>query len=102
MTYHLGRLIDHVHLAVRDLPRSKNFYLAIFEALGVDDRVKAGGDWLEIDELFIDSADGGGPARTWGVVTTLPVAAAGLLLNWAFALVHPATAAMKTRALRKR
>lgn len=61
MAYHLGRLIDHVHLAVRDLPRSKNFYLAIFEALGVDDRVKAGGDWLEIDELFIDSADGGGP-----------------------------------------
>ena len=59
MDYYFGRLIDHVHLRVRDLPRSKNFYMAIFEALGIDDRVKAGGDWLEIDELFIDSAESG-------------------------------------------
>jgi class 3 adenylate cyclase/catechol 2,3-dioxygenase-like lactoylglutathione lyase family enzyme len=32
--YHLGRLIDHVHLRVRDLETSKRFYSAVLEALG--------------------------------------------------------------------
>jgi class 3 adenylate cyclase/catechol 2,3-dioxygenase-like lactoylglutathione lyase family enzyme len=31
---HLGRLIDHVHLRVRDLDASKRFYRAVLEALG--------------------------------------------------------------------
>src|SRR5919201_4740413 len=32
--YHLGRLIDHVHLRVRDLEASKRFYGAVLKALG--------------------------------------------------------------------
>jgi class 3 adenylate cyclase/catechol 2,3-dioxygenase-like lactoylglutathione lyase family enzyme len=32
--YHLGRLIDHVHLRVRDLEASKRFYGAVLESLG--------------------------------------------------------------------
>jgi class 3 adenylate cyclase/catechol 2,3-dioxygenase-like lactoylglutathione lyase family enzyme len=32
--HHLGRLIDHVHLRVRDLEASKRFYSAVLEALG--------------------------------------------------------------------
>jgi class 3 adenylate cyclase/catechol 2,3-dioxygenase-like lactoylglutathione lyase family enzyme len=32
--YHLGRLIDHVHLRVRDLEASKRFYDAVLTALG--------------------------------------------------------------------
>ena len=32
--YHLGRLIDHVHLRVRDLEASKRFYEAVLTALG--------------------------------------------------------------------
>jgi class 3 adenylate cyclase/catechol 2,3-dioxygenase-like lactoylglutathione lyase family enzyme len=32
--YHLGRLIDHVHLRVRDLEASKRFYAAVLRALG--------------------------------------------------------------------
>jgi class 3 adenylate cyclase/catechol 2,3-dioxygenase-like lactoylglutathione lyase family enzyme len=32
--YHLGRLIDHVHLRVRDLEASKGFYRAVLRALG--------------------------------------------------------------------
>jgi class 3 adenylate cyclase/catechol 2,3-dioxygenase-like lactoylglutathione lyase family enzyme len=32
--YHLGRLIDHVHLRVGDLEASKRFYGAVLEALG--------------------------------------------------------------------
>ena len=31
---HLGRLLDHVHLVVRDLPASRRFYEAALAALG--------------------------------------------------------------------
>jgi class 3 adenylate cyclase/catechol 2,3-dioxygenase-like lactoylglutathione lyase family enzyme len=49
--YHLGRLIDHVHLRVRDLEASKNFYAAVLEALGSH----LGGDgegYFWADELY--------------------------------------------------
>ena len=53
---HKGRLIDHIGLVVRDLPASKKFYTAVFEALGIpiggsDDR----NFWA--DELFISTPD---------------------------------------------
>ena len=57
MQYHQGRLIDHIHLHVRDFGRSAEFYCAIFDALGMADRVHVARDWLELDELFIDGAD---------------------------------------------
>lgn len=34
MEYHFGRLLDHVHLVVRDLEKSKEFYKAVLSALG--------------------------------------------------------------------
>jgi catechol 2,3-dioxygenase-like lactoylglutathione lyase family enzyme len=34
MEFHQGRLLDHVHLRVRDLEASKRFYRAVLEALG--------------------------------------------------------------------
>ncbi|MDP3408308.1 MAG: VOC family protein, partial [Bosea sp. (in: a-proteobacteria)] len=34
MQFHLGRLIDHVHINVADLERSATFYAAVLEALG--------------------------------------------------------------------
>ncbi|HEV8685953.1 MAG TPA: adenylate/guanylate cyclase domain-containing protein [Gaiellaceae bacterium] len=49
--YHLGRLIDHVHLRVRDLEASKRFYTAVLEALGR----RLGGDgegYFWADELY--------------------------------------------------
>jgi len=49
---HRGRLIDHLHLVVSDLGRSKRFYSALFEALGVP----LGGEgpgFFWADELFI-------------------------------------------------
>ncbi len=54
--YHLGRLLDHVHLRVRDLDESKRFYRAVLEAVGL------GLTWehehaFAADELFV-SADG--------------------------------------------
>jgi catechol 2,3-dioxygenase-like lactoylglutathione lyase family enzyme len=58
---HLGRLLDHVQLRVRDLEASKRFYRACLEALG-----HAPGDEREeyfwADELFL-CADGEPSAR---------------------------------------
>ncbi|HYY04478.1 MAG TPA: adenylate/guanylate cyclase domain-containing protein [Gaiellaceae bacterium] len=49
--YHLGRLIDHVHLRVRDLKASKRFYAAVLEALGQE--LSGEGDgYFSSDELF--------------------------------------------------
>jgi class 3 adenylate cyclase/catechol 2,3-dioxygenase-like lactoylglutathione lyase family enzyme len=49
--YHLGRLIDHVHLRVRDLEASKLFYGAVLEALGRS--LSGEGDgYFWADELF--------------------------------------------------
>ena len=49
---HRGRLIDHLQLVVRDLARSKRFYSAVLEALGVP----LGGEgpgFFWADELFV-------------------------------------------------
>jgi class 3 adenylate cyclase/catechol 2,3-dioxygenase-like lactoylglutathione lyase family enzyme len=52
--YHLGRLIDHVHLRVRDLEASKQFYGAVLEALGRS--LSGEGDgYFWADELFASS-----------------------------------------------
>lgn len=62
MRYCQGRLIDHIHLHVSDFERAKEFYLAIFAALGVKDRVHEARDWMTLDELYIDGADARYPA----------------------------------------
>jgi catechol 2,3-dioxygenase-like lactoylglutathione lyase family enzyme len=55
MEIHTGRLIDHVHLKVRDLAAAAKFYAAIMEALGVpyvsDDH------HFQADELWIDQGE---------------------------------------------
>jgi catechol 2,3-dioxygenase-like lactoylglutathione lyase family enzyme len=56
MRFHQGRLLDHVHVRVRDLAASKAFYRAVLEAVG------SGLTWeheesFAADELFV-SADG--------------------------------------------
>lgn len=53
---HRGRLIDHVHLVVRDLPASRRFYEAIFKTLNIP-MGGAAEDYFWADELFISSAD---------------------------------------------
>lgn len=53
---HRGRLIDHIHLVVRDLPASRKFYDAVLQAIGVP----IGGEaetYFWADELFVSSAD---------------------------------------------
>ena len=53
--FHLGRMIDHVHLRVRDLEASKRFYRAVLEAVGREMTREAEG-FFTADELFV-SAD---------------------------------------------
>src|SRR4051794_28261213 len=50
-----GRLIDHLHLVVRDLEASKKFYAAVLEALGVP-MGGAAEDYFWADELFVSTA----------------------------------------------
>lgn len=55
-TLHRGRLLDHLHLVVADLERSKRFYSAILETLGVP----LGGEgpgFFWADELFVSSRE---------------------------------------------
>jgi catechol 2,3-dioxygenase-like lactoylglutathione lyase family enzyme len=56
MTWHAGRLIDHVHLRARDFPRMRTFYEAVLQVLEIP--VSASGDgWMQADELYIDAVD---------------------------------------------
>jgi catechol 2,3-dioxygenase-like lactoylglutathione lyase family enzyme len=55
---HAGRLLDHVHLRVRDLEASKRFYRAAAEALGLE--LREGDDWFSLDELWV--SDDGEPS----------------------------------------
>ena len=52
---HAGRLLDHVHLRVRDLEASRRFYAGALEPLGLE--VRGGDGWFSVDELFV-SDDG--------------------------------------------
>jgi catechol 2,3-dioxygenase-like lactoylglutathione lyase family enzyme len=53
---HAGRLLDHVHLRVRDIDASKRFYAAALEPLGLaitGQGMAADGEaWFSCDELF--------------------------------------------------
>lgn len=57
MEFHRGRLIDHLHLRVADLEKSRTFYRAVLQAIGRDftfeDAQRFGSD-----ELYVDAADG--------------------------------------------
>jgi catechol 2,3-dioxygenase-like lactoylglutathione lyase family enzyme len=49
-----GRLIDHIHIVVKDLEKSYRFYSAIFESLGITEGIK-GKDYFSYDEFFVSS-----------------------------------------------
>lgn len=55
-TLHRGRLIDHLHIVVRDIAASRRFYQAALDALGVPIGGE-GEDWFWADELFVSTAD---------------------------------------------
>lgn len=53
---HRGRLIDHIQLVVKDLPASKVFYTAVFNALDIP-MSGSGEDYFWADELFVSTPD---------------------------------------------
>lgn len=55
MEYHVGRLVDHIHLRVADLEKSRAFYRAALAALGRTVTHETD-DYFTADELFIDKA----------------------------------------------
>jgi catechol 2,3-dioxygenase-like lactoylglutathione lyase family enzyme len=57
---HTGRLIDHLHLVVRDITASKRFYKAVLAAIGIPVGGE-GDDFLWADELYISNAAHVGP-----------------------------------------
>ena len=60
MTWHVGRLIDHVHLRARDFAAARRFYQAVLATLGRP--IEQGGEnWFQVDELFVDGAEAGAP-----------------------------------------
>lgn len=61
-TYYRERLLDHVHLRVRDLEASKRFYRAVLGALGRQPTGESD-KHIGFDELWIDAADAAGPSH---------------------------------------
>ena len=57
MEFHAGRLIDHIHLRVADLEKSRAFYRAALAALGREITHESERHF-SADELFVDAADG--------------------------------------------
>ncbi len=55
MEFHQGRLLDHVHLLVRDLDASRRFYAAVLEALGAT--LNDGKDHFQADELYVSRGE---------------------------------------------
>lgn len=58
MQFHLGRLIDHVHLRVNNVEISKRFYRAVFVSLGLPNIITEGDGYFHADELWVDQATG--------------------------------------------
>ncbi len=57
MSYHQGRLFDHVHLRVSDLEASKRFYRAVLGALNRLEGYGEGEGYFYADELYVDRAE---------------------------------------------
>jgi catechol 2,3-dioxygenase-like lactoylglutathione lyase family enzyme len=56
MEFHRGRLIDHVHLVVRDLAASRRFYAAALASLGREITFEGPG-FFSSDELFVSTGE---------------------------------------------
>jgi catechol 2,3-dioxygenase-like lactoylglutathione lyase family enzyme len=56
MTWHTGRLIDHVHLRAANVAVSKRFYEAILSVMGIP-LSASGQGWFQVDELYVSERD---------------------------------------------
>ncbi|SFC68644.1 VOC family protein [Devosia psychrophila] len=56
MTWHFGRLVDHIHLRARNFADTRLFYEKVLATLGHTIQMQGEG-WFQVDELFVDGAD---------------------------------------------
>ena len=56
MEFHRGRLVDHVHLRVKDVATSKAFYRAVLATVGVNIEHESETAFAA-DELYVDAAE---------------------------------------------
>ena len=56
MELHRGRLIDHVHLVVKDIEASRRFYAAVMKALGIPPGL-SGPTFFGYDELYVSTKE---------------------------------------------
>jgi catechol 2,3-dioxygenase-like lactoylglutathione lyase family enzyme len=56
MEFHRGRLIDHVHLVVRDIETSRRFYGAVLDVIGVP-IIDTGQNYFFADEFFVSGGE---------------------------------------------
>ncbi|EYD76350.1 Lactoylglutathione lyase [Rubellimicrobium mesophilum DSM 19309] len=57
MELRIGRLIDHVHIVVRDLAAARQFHEAGLAALNPDLALRDGPGFFTVDELFVSEGE---------------------------------------------
>jgi len=57
LSYHQGRIFDHVHLRVADVEASKRFYRAVLGALNLLTSYGEGDGYFYVDEFYVDRAE---------------------------------------------
>jgi catechol 2,3-dioxygenase-like lactoylglutathione lyase family enzyme len=67
MEFHRGRLIDHVHLVVKDIEASRRFYAAVTGVLGIAPAA-TGPAFFGYDELYVSTASHTGVGELTGRV----------------------------------
>ena len=60
MSFHVGRMIDHVHLRTRDLKAAVRFYSAVLQSVGLPPGNETE-HYFQADELFISPAGDDAP-----------------------------------------
>jgi catechol 2,3-dioxygenase-like lactoylglutathione lyase family enzyme len=56
MEFHRGRMIDHIHLVVRDVAAARRFYASVLAVFGIGIQ-REGDGWFSADELFVSSGE---------------------------------------------
>nr|WP_314257223.1 VOC family protein [uncultured Devosia sp.] len=54
MTWHAGRLIDHIHLRTEHFAATLHFYREALKPLGFHIE-QSGDDWFQVDELYVSA-----------------------------------------------
>lgn len=93
--FHIGRLIDHVHLRARDLEATKRFYKAVLGALGIPVGSESP-KHVSFDELWIDALGDDKPSASHVHLASRP----RITMSWRASMRRGLPPAAATTALR--